>query len=76
MPPTHERLWCRSCQSETLHIQKPPNHPLHFLLALATFGAWVIPWIWLSLKQDRPRCQECGTHFSSQLKAEEPDEWD
>jgi hypothetical protein len=76
MQQMQEMLWCRSCRSETLHIQKPPNHLLHFLLTLATLGVWVIPWIYLSFKQDRPRCQDCGAFFSAQLKAEEFDERD
>ncbi len=76
MQQTHETLWCRHCESETPHIQKPPNHLLHFLLTLATLGIWVIPWIYLSLKQDRPRCQDCGALYSAQLRADTLDEED
>ena len=64
------RLWCLKCQKETLHIQKSPSHRLHFFLSLATFGLWIIPWIWISLTQDCPRCSECGSSFTSKRKVE------
>lgn len=70
MPWNQEILWCGTCGKETPHTQKPPNHAVHLLLSLATLGVWIIPWIWLSVKQDRPRCDDCGTYFASRLTSE------
>jgi hypothetical protein len=59
-----ETLWCRNCQSQTLHIGASPNHLLHFALSVLTVGLWLPFWIWISLTQDIPRCIDCGGRFS------------
>lgn len=75
MPWTRENLWCTRCRRETAHFQKPPAHPVHLFLSLITLGIWIIPWIWLSLKQDRPRCAVCGSYYSGPADEDRLDDW-
>lgn len=37
-----------------------PNHILHLLLSLVTFGLWLVVWLLLILNGGTYRCRECG----------------
>lgn len=52
---------CTTCGKPTLHIRHVTNHILHLLLALTTFGIWLIVWALLSIGNARTaRCTLCG----------------
>lgn len=69
------RKWCRVC-AEPRRVTSPgPNHLLHLILSLLTFGLWIIAWIVVALAADWT-CTECGSrevipesrHFSEEKK--------
>jgi len=37
-----------------------PNHILHLLLTLVTFGVWLVVWIALTVMPKSYRCPQCG----------------
>ncbi len=43
------RLIAQTEQGVVLEFGKKPNHILHFLLCIPTFGFWIIVWILLSM---------------------------
>jgi hypothetical protein len=53
---------CPVCQRLTLHAKDRPNHVLHLILTLVTFGLWGFVWLAVAIgnTQTRPRCMTCG----------------
>ncbi len=55
------RGYCRTCKTH-VKIERPrPNHVLHLLLTICTFGAWALIWISLGGKIGGWHCTECGS---------------
>lgn len=55
--------YCPNDQKMVLAVRQTPNHVLHLLLSVITFGFWVIIWFVTSVRASyRPyRCQQCGS---------------
>lgn len=64
MPTKQIMLPCIDCGKQSVHIQQTPNHILHLLLSLVTFGIWVIVWILVSVAKDNATCTLCGTIYN------------
>lgn len=60
MSSRQDMIRCKKCGRRTLHIQNRPSHLLHLVLAVLTFGLWIIPWSWITLAAGSPKCTECG----------------
>lgn len=58
MPTIQKMFHCVKCDRQTVHIQQKPNHILHLLLTLITFGLWIF--VWISVKSTTPQCTVCG----------------
>ena len=55
--------WCGHCQSAVLATGTTPNHVLHLLLSLLTFGLWLPVWLLICAgKVGGYRCTRCGMH--------------
>jgi len=54
---------CNACRRSTLMVREKPNHILHLLISLFTFGAWVLVWLLISVGKlgGKYRCTQCGT---------------
>lgn len=61
MPRERANLECRSCGRETIHLRSTPDHTLHLVLSLVTFGLWLLVWLVLWLLSGRAECRVCGT---------------
>lgn len=48
---------CRNCGKNTKFIVNSPNHILHLLLTLITFGFWIIIWVFMGSESF---CDVCG----------------
>jgi hypothetical protein len=57
--------FCSHCGEQRLLLREGPNHVLHLILTVLTFGLWVIVWIAVGArKQARAaRCSICGTEM-------------
>ena len=54
--------YCAHCQKNTMATGTTPNHILHFILTLVTFGLWSIVWILVTVgKIGGYRCTQCGS---------------
>ena len=60
MPTIQLMCYCENCQKPTLHIQQKPNHILHLLLSLITFGFWLIIWGCVMIVPGDKQCTSCG----------------
>jgi predicted RNA-binding Zn-ribbon protein involved in translation (DUF1610 family) len=58
---------CPNCNRQTRAIGDRPNHGLHAVLTILTFGLWGIVWIIMSIKKASSgyRCQSCGTKVTA-----------
>jgi hypothetical protein len=54
---------CTTCEKQTPHLQQIPNHILHLLLTIVTFGLWIFVWIFQS--SSTPKCTVCGKQNSA-----------
>lgn len=55
--------YCATCDAQRMMVKTKPNHVLHLILTLVTFGVWLLVWVPLIvLAAGRPsRCTECGS---------------
>ena len=55
--------FCRVCERQTAFVKEGPNHVLHLLLSVVTFGIWLIVWFLLGLMSGARsyRCSQCGS---------------
>ena len=53
--------FCANCNKKRVIFRKGTNHFLHILLALATFGLWLIVWVGSAVKFGGWRCTQCGS---------------
>ena len=51
--------YCQNCGVVTIN-QRVPNHLLHLLLTLFTFGWWALVWIVLLCTNKPWHCTRCG----------------
>lgn len=53
--------FCRHCQKDVLATGTKPNHILHLILTIITFGLWLLIWPLISVgKLGGYRCTQCG----------------
>ena len=53
--------YCVGCEGNTLAVGTTPNHILHLVLTLITFGLWGIVWILVAVgKSGGYKCSKCG----------------
>jgi hypothetical protein len=57
-------MLCRRCKLPRVFRRRRIRHPLHFLLAIGTLGAWLPVWGVINLMQYlKPwSCTVCGKH--------------
>lgn len=54
-------FYCKTCQAKRLGHAPAPNHILHLLLTLVTFGFWAPVWLLITLfSGGRYHCSVCG----------------
>jgi hypothetical protein len=52
---------CRKCKKSTMHVQPSTSHLLHLVLAILTFGFWLLPWLIVAANNGtKAQCTECG----------------
>ena len=51
---------CNRCGKPTLHLIQQPNHILHLLLSLVTFGGWLIIWFLIGQSAKEYQCTMCA----------------
>jgi len=56
------RGYCHECSSNVMAVREIPSHAVWGLISVATMGIGVIPWIIVSVRQDKEpwRCSRCG----------------
>lgn len=57
------RRYCPHDQKYVLAMREKPNHILHLLLSVITFGVWIIVWFFVTLgaAYRSYRCPQCGS---------------
>ena len=61
MPSEQVVVFCENCKKSHIHIRQRPNHVLHLLLTVITFGVWIIIWFFKALfTNTNPVCSKCG----------------
>ena len=60
-----EHKFCRCCDKIMPANKKVPNHILHFILSILTYGFWIFVWLVLILcNSNEPfYCVRCGSRF-------------
>ncbi len=54
--------FCAHCQKQVMAQGPKPNHILHLILSIISFGLWLPVWLILSLaKVGGYRCTQCGS---------------
>ncbi len=54
--------FCPMCQAHTMATATTPNHVLHLLLTIFTFGLWLFIWpLVIAGKMGGYRCTKCGS---------------
>jgi len=68
---------CPTCREHRLLRQPRPNHILHLILTLITFGVWGIVWLILVGRSgDQPaRCTVFGTALRKRYDAQQGTHW-
>jgi len=57
--------YCPVCEKRVYAVGKAPNHVLHFLLTIFTFGLWLVVWVLLAAGTiGNYRCTKCGAKVS------------
>jgi hypothetical protein len=54
-------MYCQTCQQQTLHRRKGPNHTFHLLIFLLTCGAWGVVWLVVAAQARPWLCSVCGS---------------
>ncbi len=63
------RMYCQQCGSEQKCLGKTPNHLLHFLLSLVTFGLWLLVWMLTQMSAANVwTCDACGSDIKRGAK--------
>lgn len=53
--------FCKTCNTQTIHLAPSTSHVLHLLLTLVTFGFWGIVWLIVYLNNTtQSSCTKCG----------------
>lgn len=53
--------FCNACQANVMAQKNTPNHILHLILSIVTFGLWLIVWLVLIVASlGGWRCTKCG----------------
>jgi len=54
--------------NQVLGVKQTPNHILHLLISLFTFGGWVFVWaiITIAYTMDAYNCPQCGSTIKQQ----------
>ncbi len=62
-----KRMYCPEENKYVLAERTKPNHLLHLVLTLLTFGLWLIVWILVSFSSGLSsyRCPSCGARTKS-----------
>jgi len=68
MSNVQKMLPCKTCGRQTPHLVSAPNHVLHLLLSLVTFGLWLPIWILIAFFSGAsPTCMTCGMTYQRHL---------
>lgn len=57
----YKQKWCAQCNRNVRAERRGPNHILHLLLTLVTFGVWAIIWLGVSIRVGGWMCPQCGS---------------
>ncbi len=61
--------YCPHCQKNVLAVGKTPNHVLHLILTILTFGLWGVVWVISTLSSIGGfRCTQCGNVASTNYR--------
>jgi len=53
--------YCKHCKEDVMAVKPTPNHVLHLLLSLISFGLWIPVWILITIVGVGAfRCTKCG----------------
>jgi len=54
--------YCSHCQKQVMAQGNKPNHILHLLLTVLSFGLWIPIWLLLTIMSaGNYRCTQCGS---------------
>ena len=53
-------IFCPQCRKLVLAERDPPNHLLHLILSVVTFGFWIAVWILMVVLSRHYNCSRCG----------------
>ena len=67
MATDHKMLKCKTCGKPTMHLVERPNHILHLLLTVFTFGLWLIVWLFMGMSEKKATCAVCGSRYNRRL---------
>lgn len=59
--------YCKHCKEQVRVFRRAPNHILHLILTLLTFGLWIIVWLGVSVSFGGWRCCRCGSTCVKQI---------
>jgi hypothetical protein len=70
----HVRRYCPADQQPVLAVKQTPNHILHLLLSVVTFGMWLPVWLVISLLNefDPWLCPNCGSKTEARIPKAKP----
>ena len=57
--------YCTNCENNVLIRARTPNHILHLILSVLTWGLWLIVWVILCIRVKEWHCSQCGQRISS-----------
>jgi len=57
--------YCGVCGQQRLFTAPTPHHLLHLVLAILTFGLWLIVWAIIGGKTGPYRCTVCGSKLGA-----------
>lgn len=65
---SHNR-WCNRCQRNVRHDRDQPNHVLHLLLTVFTFGFWIVIWLLAGFCSlfNHYFCAVCGARYAKPI---------
>ena len=53
--------YCKACQKHVMAQKNAPNHLLHLILTVLTFGLWAVVWLIIAITTSGGyRCTQCG----------------
>lgn len=54
--------YCKTCGTDTIHLQPSTSHVLHLLLSVFTLGIWIIVWFFVAQSNaSQAKCTVCGS---------------